>query len=105
MSKENQIEEMDEMLEIIAKAREEYANDVTDHSENEYIREGLINANYRKQSDVIDEFVDRLKNAPIKCPLPLLGLSTKQEIEDYLDEIMISVGHAIKNVTDEMKGE
>lgn len=51
MSKEKQIEEMDEMLEIIAKAREEYANDVTDHTENEYIREGLINANYRKQSE------------------------------------------------------
>jgi rubrerythrin len=49
--REKLIEEMDEMLEIIAKAREEYANDVTDHSENEYIREGLINANYRKQSE------------------------------------------------------
>lgn len=51
MRNENKlIEEMAEMLDIIAKAREEYANDITDHTENEYIREGLLNANYRKQS-------------------------------------------------------
>lgn len=51
MSKEKQIEEMAEMLEIIAKAREEYANDITDHTENEYIREALLNAGYRKQRE------------------------------------------------------
>lgn len=51
MSKEKQIEEMAEMLEIIENARETYANDVTDHTENEYIREGLLNARYRKQSE------------------------------------------------------
>lgn len=50
MSKEKQIEfEMAEMLEIIENARKACANDVTDHTENEYIREGLLNANYRKQ--------------------------------------------------------
>lgn len=50
MSREKQIEfEMAEMLDIIEKAREEYANDVTDHTENEYIREALLNAGYRKQ--------------------------------------------------------
>lgn len=42
--------EMAEMLEIIEKAREIYANDITDHTENEYIREGLLDAGYRKQS-------------------------------------------------------
>lgn len=51
MSKEKQIEEMAEMLEIIENARETYANDITDHTENEYIREGLLNAGYRKQSE------------------------------------------------------
>ena len=50
MSREKQIEEMAEMLEIIEKAREIYANDITDHTENEYIREGLLDAGYRKQS-------------------------------------------------------
>ena len=47
---EKQIDEMAEMLEIIAKAREDYANDVTDRTENEYIREGLLDAGYVKQS-------------------------------------------------------
>lgn len=47
----NQIEEMAEMLEIIEKSREEWAHDVTDHTENEYIREGLLNAGYIKQSE------------------------------------------------------
>ena len=51
MTKEKQIEEMAEMLEIIENAREIYANDVTDHSENEYIREGLLDAGYRKQGE------------------------------------------------------
>lgn len=50
MNKEKQIEEMAEMLEIIENARETHANDITDHTENEYIREGLLNAGYRKQS-------------------------------------------------------
>lgn len=43
--------EMAEMLEIIEKAREIYANDITDHTENEYIREGLLDAGYHKQSE------------------------------------------------------
>lgn len=49
MSKEQIEREDKEMLDIIAKSREEYANDVTEHTENEYIREGLLNAGYRKQ--------------------------------------------------------
>ena len=51
MDENKQIDEMAEMLEIIAKAREAYANDVTDHTENEYIREGLLDAGYRKQRE------------------------------------------------------
>ena len=54
MSREKQKLEcqMAEMLEIIEKAREIYANDITDHTENEYIREGLLDAGYRKQSEL-----------------------------------------------------
>lgn len=45
-----------EMLDIIAKAREEYANDVTDRTENEYIREALLDAGYRRQEWIsVDE--------------------------------------------------
>ena len=53
MSKEKQIEEEAELLAIIENAREVYANDITDHTENEYIRESLLNAGYRKQSEWI----------------------------------------------------
>jgi hypothetical protein len=52
-----QIDRQAEMLKIIEDARETYANDVTDHTENEYIREGLLNANYRKTADVAREII------------------------------------------------
>lgn len=103
---EKQIEaEMAEMLEIIEKSREEWSHDVTDHTENEYIREGLLNAGYRRQSEVIDEFAKKLKEAPIKCGIPLLGLSTKEEIEEYFNGIMLQVRDAIDSIAKEMKGE
>lgn len=94
-----------EMLEIIEKSREEWSHDVTDHTENEYIREGLLNAGYRRQSEVIDEFAKKLKEAPIKCGIPLLGLSTKDEIEEYFNGIMLQVRDAIDSIAKEMKGE
>lgn len=100
---QNQIEA--EMLEIIEKSREEWSHDVTDHTENEYIREGLLNAGYRRQSEVIDEFAKKLKEAPIRCAIPLLGLSTKDEIEEYFNGIMLQVRDAIDSIAKEMKGE
>lgn len=51
------------------------------------VAETIITEGYRKQSDVIDEFAKRLKEAPIKCKLPWLGLSTKEEIEECIDGI------------------
>lgn len=100
---QNQIEA--EMLEIIEKSREEWAHDVTDHTENEYIREGLLNKGYRRQAEVIDEFAQKLKEAPIKCGIPLLGLSTKEEIEEYFNGVMLQVRDAIDSIAKEMKGE
>lgn len=100
---QNQIEA--EMLEIIEKSREEWSHDVTDHTENEYIREGLLNAGYRRQAEVIDEFAQKLKEAPIKCGIPLLGLSTKEEIEEYFNGVMLQVRDAIDSIAKEMKGE
>ena len=64
----------------------------------------LHHIGYRKQSDVIDEFVERLKEAPIKCALPLLGLTTRGEIEEYFDDIMLQVRDAIIGIAKEMKG-
>ena len=100
---QNQIEA--EMLEIIEKSREEWSHDVTDHTENEYIREGLLNKGYRRQAEVIDEFAQKLKEAPIKCGIPLLGLSTKEEIEEYFNGVMLQVRDAIDSIAKEMKGE
>lgn len=65
----------------------------------------LTEKGYRKQSEVIDEFSDRLKEAPIKLGLPLLGLSTKEEIEEYFDGIMLQVRDAIDKIAKEMKGD
>ena len=66
--------------------------------------EHLYNAGYRKQSEVIDEFAERLKKAPVKCGLPLFGLSTKEEIEEYFNGIMLQVRDAIDGIVEEMKG-
>lgn len=41
--------EVDEMLEVIEASRQKWANEVTLRSENEYIREGLLNADYFKR--------------------------------------------------------
>ena len=60
---------------------------------------------YRKQSEVIDEFVKRLKEEPIKLSLPLFGLSTKDEIEEHFNDIMLEVRDAINRVAKEMRGE
>ena len=70
-----------------------------------YNAELLYNAGYRKQSEVVDEFVKRLKEEPIKLSLPLFGLSTKDEIEEHFNDIMLEVRDAINRVAKEMKGD
>lgn len=66
--------------------------------------DSIYNADYRKQSEVIDEFVKRLKEEPIKLSLPLFGLSTKDEIEEYFNDILLEVRDAINRVAKEIKG-
>jgi hypothetical protein len=56
------------------------------------------------RSEVIDEFVKRLKDAPIRCAYPLFGLSTKAEIEIHFHDIMLQIGDAIDSIAKEMKG-
>ena len=68
------------------------------------LAEELYKADYRKQSHVIDAFVERLKEMPIKYGLPLLGLSTKTEIEDYVDDLLMQFRNAIDAVASQMKG-
>jgi hypothetical protein len=69
-----------------------------------FVANKLYNAGYRKQSEVIDSFVARLKEAPIKCGIPLLGLSTKEEIEEYFNGIMLQVRDVIDSIAKKMKG-
>lgn len=66
--------------------------------------EKIYKEGYRKQSEVVDEFVKRLKETPIRLSLPLFGLSTKDEIEAHFDDIMLEVGDAIDRIAKEMKG-
>ena len=69
------------------------------------IAQHLYNAGYRKQSEVVDEFVKRLKEEPIKLSLPLFGLSTKDEIEEHFNDIMLEVRDAIDHIAKEMLEE
>lgn len=63
----------------------------------------LCGEGFCKRSDVVSEFAERLKEAPIKCGLPLLGLSTKGEIEEYFNDILIQVRDAIDDLASKMK--
>lgn len=57
------------------------------------------------KQEAIKEFAERLKEAPIKCSYPLFGLSTKDEIIEYFNDIMMQVRDAIDNLVKEMTGE
>lgn len=50
----------------------------------------------------IKDFAEKLKETPIKCGIPLLGLSTKVEIEEYFNDIMMQVRDAIDTLVKEM---
>ena len=67
--------------------------------------EEIYKAGYRKQSEVVDEFAKRLKEESIELSLPLFGLSTKDEIEEHFNDIMLEVRDAINRVAKEMRGE
>lgn len=56
----------------------------------------------RARAEAIKEFVERLKETPIKLGLPLLGLLTKSEIEDYFNHTLLQVRDAIDNIVAEM---
>ena len=100
MSREKQIEEMEK---VIADAFMSDYNIGCDPCTGT-VATALYLEGYRKQSDVIDEFAERLKEAPIKCGLPLFGLTTKTEIEEYFDDIMLQVRDAIISIAKDMKG-
>ena len=102
MGREKQIEEMANILWHIPNNYYYYLNSYNDCKR---IAECIYDdGGYRKQSEVVDEFVKRLKETPIKLSLPLFGLSTKDEIEAYFNDIMLEVRDAIDRIAKEMKG-
>lgn len=102
MSREKQIEEMANILWHIPNNYYYYLNSYNDCKR---IAECIYDdGGYRKQSEVVDEFVKRLKETPIKLSLPLFGLSTKDEIEAHFNDIMPEVRDAIDRIAKEMKG-
>ncbi len=62
---------------------------------------------YQKAVEVeaIKGFAEKLKEAPIKMGIPLLGLQTKSEIEEYFNGILLQFRDAIDDLVKEMTGE
>lgn len=54
------------------------------------------------REEAIKELAEKLKEAPIKCAYPLLGLSTKEEITEHFNDIMLQVRDAIDNIAKEL---
>ena len=81
---------------------------LSDDETTEYCVEGPC-PNYKTEAQIkveaYKEFAERLKEAPIKCALPLSGLSAKDEIEDYFNDIMLQVRDVIDNLLKELVGD
>lgn len=62
---------------------------------------------YQKAVEVeaIKGFAEKLKEAPIKMGIPLLGLQTKSEIEEYFNGILLQFRDAIDDLVKEMTEE
>ena len=103
MDREKQIEEMANILWHIPNNYYYYLNSYNDCKR---IAECIYDdGSYRKQSEVVDKFVKRLKEEPIKLSLPLFGLSTKDEIEEHFNDIMLEVRDVIDRIAKEMLEE
>ena len=103
MSREKQIEEIGKIICGMENGCDGCMWNKACCNERNYAEE-IYEAGYRKQSEVVDEFVKRLKEEPIRLSLPLFGLSTKDEIEEHFNDIMREVRDAINLVAEEMKG-
>ena len=81
---------------------------LSDDETTEYCVEGPC-PNYKTEAQIkveaYKEFAEWLKEAPIKCALPLSGLSAKDEIEDYFNDIMLQVRDVIDNLLKELVGD
>ena len=57
------------------------------------------------KSEAIKEFAERLKEAPIKCTVPWLGVTTRGEFEEHFDGVTLQIRDAIDTLVKEMVGE
>jgi hypothetical protein len=57
------------------------------------------------QANTVREFAERLKEEPIKVGLPLFGLATKNEVEDYANGLMLQMRDAIDRIANEILNE
>lgn len=97
----NQIDRQAEMLKIIEDARATYANDVTDHTENEYIREGLLNANYRKTEDVAMEIFAEIKGSISLFSFTDEGVDYEWGVHDALEWVDAKIAELKKKYESE----
>lgn len=54
------------------------------------------------KAEAIKEFAERVKEIKVKYALPLLGLQTKTEIENYVDDILSQMRDGIDRLAKEM---
>lgn len=64
----------------------------------------IANAYERGKADTVREMQERLMEAPIKVGLPLFGLQTKDEVEDYANELILQMRDTINQIAKEMVG-
>ena len=64
--------------------------------------EMLANGMSVVKTDTVRKMQERLKEAPIKVGLPLLGLQTKDEVEDYANGLILQMRDAIDQIAKEM---
>ena len=96
-----ELERLEKENEILSKNADTAFQDGLNEAQDLYAEQ--VKAEIRAESR--KEFAERLKEKPIPCKLPLLGLSTRSEIEDYFNEIMLEVNKAINNLLEEMESE
>jgi hypothetical protein len=66
---------------------------------------GLIGTIKDAYGFAVRQMQERLKEAPIKVGLPLFGLQTKDEIEDYANGLILQMRDAIDQIAKEMSEE
>lgn len=68
-------------------------------------QESLQKAWESEKKEAIKQFAKKVKEIKVKVALPLLGLSSKREIEDYANDILMQMSVGINKLLKELDGE